>query len=76
MGTCRIPDIVAVSTNQSFHEQMKFVDTMAAGRHYHVRYPRNIVGKNPRASGDFLKEVEILEVAKLVAELEVLQSKL
>jgi hypothetical protein len=53
---------------------MKFVDTMAAGRHYHVRYPRNIVGKNPRASGDFL-EVEILEVAKLVAELEVLQSK-
>ena len=74
MDTCRIPDIVAVSTNHSFHEQMKFVDTMAAGRHYHVRYPRNIVGKNPRASGDFL-EVEILEVAKLVAELEVLQSK-
>jgi hypothetical protein len=55
---------------------MKFVDTMAAGRHYHVRYPQNIVGKNPQAFGGFLKEAEILEVAKLVAELEVSQSKL
>jgi hypothetical protein len=76
MDTCRIPDIVAMSTNQSFPEQMKFVDMTAVERHYHVQYPRKIFGKNPQASGDFLKEAEILEVAKLVAELEVLQSKI